>query len=131
MKIRTRIISLAIAALMLAALAALVVPAAALPVYEPSKGYASGKYYASLSAYAPTGDQRYDTVAIALTQLGYHEGDSDLDFDGMNTSNTTASSARWITVRETASATVTPGAPHLFPSACVRREWRSPPPLPR
>ena len=86
MKIRTRIISLAIAALMLAALAALVVPAAALPVYEPSKGYASGKYYASLSAYAPTGDQRYDTVAIALTQLGYHEGDSDLDFDGMNTS---------------------------------------------
>lgn len=85
MKIRTRIISSALAALMLSAILLMAFPAAALPVYKPSEGYMASKYYTALKAYSLSGDQRYDSVAVALTQLGYHEGDSELDFDGMNT----------------------------------------------
>lgn len=86
MKIGTRIISSALAALIItAALLLAFLPATALPVYEPSEGYAAGRYYAALKAFSLSGDQRYDTVSVALTQLGYHEGDSELDFDGMNT----------------------------------------------
>ena len=54
------------------------------PTYEVSQGYIAGGYYDRLLEYEATGDMRYDTVAIALTQLGYHEGDSDDDFDGLN-----------------------------------------------
>lgn len=62
-------------------------PAAALPDgYTASDGYLSSPFYAALEAYTLTGDERRDTVSLALTQLGYHEGDSDLDFDGLNTS---------------------------------------------
>lgn len=69
------------------AAALMAVPAAALPDgYTASEGYLSSPYYAALEAYKPSGDERRDTVALALTQLGYHEGDSDLDFDGLNTS---------------------------------------------
>lgn len=65
----------------------IVIPAAALPNgFSASDGYLSSPYYAALEAYVPTGDERRDTVALALTQLGYHEGDSELDFDGLNTS---------------------------------------------
>ncbi|MBQ3981854.1 MAG: CHAP domain-containing protein, partial [Treponema sp.] len=31
-----------------------------------------------------TGDQRYDLIAVALSQVGYHEGNSDADMDGQN-----------------------------------------------
>lgn len=41
-----------------------------------SKSYKSGKYYKALMALKLTGGKRADTVAIALSQLGYHEGKS-------------------------------------------------------
>lgn len=86
MKTQKSVLAAVLAAMMIAAiLAAVILPASALPDYEPSAGYAASKYYAALKAYKLTGDQRGDTVALALTQLGYHEGDSELDFDGMNT----------------------------------------------
>ena len=76
----------AVLAILITAGAFLCAPgASALPEYKPSEGYMSSKYYTALTEYKLTGDQRYDTVALALTQLGYHEGDSELDFDGMNT----------------------------------------------
>ena len=85
---RVRVLCAALA-LLLAALAALpalsALPAAALD-YSFSAKYKSGKYYAALMSYALTGDQRYDVVSVALTQLGYHEGNSENDFDGLNTS---------------------------------------------
>lgn len=77
-----RIISVALCALLFVCL---VPHAAALPDYEPSELYASSEFYAALKELTLTGDGRYDTVRVALTQLGYHEGDSELDFDGMNT----------------------------------------------
>ena len=60
---------------------------AALPVsaaYEFGEVYKTSEYYERLSAYELTGDARYDIVSIALTQVGYHEGDSDADMDGLN-----------------------------------------------
>ena len=76
----------AVLAILITAGAFLCAPgASAPPEYKPSEGYMSSKYYTALTEYKLTGDQRYDTVALALTQLGYHEGDSELDFDGMNT----------------------------------------------
>lgn len=46
--------------------------------------YKNSGFYDRLLQVELTGDQRYDTVAIALSQLGYHEGDSDADMDGLN-----------------------------------------------
>lgn len=87
MKHAKRILAALVAALTVTALAIpCILPASALPDYKPSEGYAASKFYAALKAYNLTGDQRGDTVAVALTQLGYHEGNSELDFDGLNTS---------------------------------------------
>ena len=109
MKHAKRILTALVAALTVAALAVpCILSASALPDYKPSEGYATSKFYAALKAYSLTGDQRGDTVAVALTQLGYHEGNSELDFDGLNTAgektllNTTAYTARSITARATA-----------------------------
>ncbi len=54
------------------------------PSYNVSDEYKAGGYYDRLVAYELTGDYRYDVIQIALTQLGYHEGDSDADMDGLN-----------------------------------------------
>jgi len=60
-------------------------PAAAVtPVYEFSREYKSSAYYDNLLAYVPTGDMRYDVLAVAFTQQGYHEGDRDADMHGGN-----------------------------------------------
>lgn len=63
-------------------LAGLSVQAVVLDDYEASEAYKSGIFYKTLSEYELTGDQRYDVVSIALTQLGYEEGDSDKDMHG-------------------------------------------------
>ena len=55
------------------------------PTYAVSSDYKNSKYYDNLSALALTGNQRSDVVRIALTQLGYHEGNSTADFAGDNT----------------------------------------------
>lgn len=56
--------------------------------YEMSEGYRSGKYYDNLSKINLTGDQKKDVIAIALSQLGYHEGNGENELDGLSTSGT-------------------------------------------
>ncbi|MBE6684491.1 MAG: CHAP domain-containing protein [Ruminococcaceae bacterium] len=56
--------------------------------YQVSEEYKSSKYYEHLGRIELTGDQATDVIAIALSQLGYHEGDGDSDLDGMNSSGT-------------------------------------------
>lgn len=56
--------------------------------YKMSEEYKSSKYYEHLKKIELTGDQANDVIAIALSQLGYHEGDSDADLGGMNPEGT-------------------------------------------
>lgn len=46
--------------------------------------YSSSSYYWALTQVALTGDYREDIINIALSQLGYHEGDSEVDYAGDN-----------------------------------------------
>ncbi len=48
-----------------------------------SDSYSGGKYYTYLSDVILTGDNPTDVIAIALSQLGYHEGDSENELDGL------------------------------------------------
>lgn len=67
--------------LLLAAL--LVLPTAAVvPMHEASEQYLKSPYNAQLGSVELTGDQRTDVVLVALSQLGYHEGNSDADMGG-------------------------------------------------
>lgn len=60
-------------------------PASALTMpYEPSSYYAQSGYYTALTAVQLTGNMRTDIVAVALSQLGYHEGNSVADLGGGN-----------------------------------------------
>ncbi len=54
--------------------------------YKYSAEYQKSSYYEQLTEAKQglTGDQRYDIILIALSQLGYHEGDSDNDMSGWN-----------------------------------------------
>lgn len=52
--------------------------------YRPSGEYISSEFYAKLRAIEYTGDDRTDVMLTALSQLGYHEGDSDADMGGNN-----------------------------------------------
>lgn len=54
------------------------------PSYVFSAEYLSSSYYRRLMACELTGDLRHDVITVALSQIGYHEGDSDADMDGMN-----------------------------------------------
>ncbi|MBE6600823.1 MAG: CHAP domain-containing protein [Ruminococcaceae bacterium] len=56
------------------------------PTYAVSKYYKESGYYNRLLNYKSTGDERYDVLSIAITQLGYHEGNSVSDMGGGNTS---------------------------------------------
>ncbi len=58
--------------------------AALTPTYQMSEAYLESPYYRALTDYTLTGDMRRDVVSVALTQLGYHEGDGDTDMDGTN-----------------------------------------------
>ena len=63
--------------------AMLVLPAAAVePIHEASEQYLKSPYNAQLGSVELTGDQRTDVVLVALSQLGYHEGNSDADMHG-------------------------------------------------
>ena len=62
-------------------------PTAALtPSYPVTGTYLSSTYYDNLRNLPRTGDKAFDTLAIALSQLDYHEGNSTADFDGKNKS---------------------------------------------
>lgn len=47
--------------------------------------YTGSSYDTALSQVVITGDYREDIINIAMSQLGYHEGDSPSDYDGHNT----------------------------------------------
>ena len=53
--------------------------------YGMTNEYKSGRYYRNLSELELSGYQQRDVIAVALSQLGYHEGNSDADFDGEGT----------------------------------------------
>lgn len=56
------------------------------PVYTPSSYYMSSVYYSNLCDVKLTGNQRLDLINVALSQVGYHEGNSVGQLDGANTS---------------------------------------------
>ena len=65
---------------------ALAVPAlGAEATYQMTAQYMASKYYDNFCKVPLSGDQATDVIAIALSQLGYHEGDSNADLGGMNT----------------------------------------------
>lgn len=67
-------------------LGASLLPAGALtPTYTVTGAYSTSSYYQNIKAITKTGDKALDTVAAALSQLDYHEGNSTADFNGKNT----------------------------------------------
>ncbi len=73
----------ALLALSLALSAMIILPAAAVsPLHNASTEYLVSPYHAQLRSVELTGDQRTDVVLVALSQLGYHEGNSDADMGG-------------------------------------------------
>ena len=56
------------------------------PSYKVSKDYKDTLYYNNLLAVELTGDGATDVIAVALSQLGYHEGNNDAEKDGLNNS---------------------------------------------
>ena len=73
-----------IAALAIAATTLAVSSGAVEPSYKVSDDYKDTLYYNNLLALELTGDGATDTIAVALSQLGYHEGNSNADLDGRN-----------------------------------------------
>ena len=86
MKTKQALTALVLFALALGALSGLytVDASAVAETYQVSKEYEGSKYYEHLRRIELTGDQATDVLAIALSQLGYHEGDGEADLDGMN-----------------------------------------------
>ena len=56
--------------------------------YNMSASYRSGKYYANLQSLNLSGDEARDVLAIAMSQVGYHEGDSEAELDGLGRAGT-------------------------------------------
>lgn len=50
--------------------------------YVPSPSYEGSAYYQRLCAIELTGDRRTDIAAVALSQVGYHEGGGENDLSG-------------------------------------------------
>ena len=78
-KILTGIAALAIAAGTLALAIGAVEPS-----YKVSDEYKDTLYYNNLLSIELTGDGATDVVAVALSQLGYHEGNGNADLNGLN-----------------------------------------------
>ena len=56
------------------------------PNYRFSDAYKTSVWYENFTDLALTDNERNNVLRIAVSQLGYHEGNSAADFDGMNTS---------------------------------------------
>lgn len=56
------------------------------PTQKTSDKYKTSKYYKNLTNIELTSDEPTNVLMIAMSQLGYHEGNSTADFDGMNQS---------------------------------------------
>ena len=54
------------------------------PNYQFSEEYKTSVWYENFTALELTENERNNVLRIAVSQLGYHEGDSAKDFDGMN-----------------------------------------------
>ena len=54
----------------------------------PSDAFASSKYYGQLTDVELTGDMAYDIIKVALSQVGYHAGDSESELHGENKDGT-------------------------------------------
>ena len=85
-KNRKRLLRAAVTAVaILSSFSFLSIPTRALtPTYEISAEYRESVYADELLAYELTGDMRRDVISVALTQLGYHEGNSVLELGGGN-----------------------------------------------
>ena len=55
------------------------------PNYQFSEAYKTSVWYENFTALELTENDRNNILRIAVSQLGYHEGNSPEDFDGMNT----------------------------------------------
>ncbi len=58
------------------------------PSYNVSSYYKNSVYYQNLLSVDLSGDNRSDIVTVALSQIGYHEGNSTSQFHGTNGSGT-------------------------------------------
>lgn len=77
-----RILAALLAGVIFASVAA---PAmAATPTYRVSRAYEGSRYYREFLEVELTGNYRADIINIALSQVGYHEGECDADRDGMH-----------------------------------------------
>ena len=82
-----RFLKQAIGILLLFSLACL--PAAAItPTYTISGAYRGSRYHNNLLTLPTTGDLAFDVLAVALSQLDYHEGNSTADYAGQNANGT-------------------------------------------
>ena len=54
---------------------------------KPSEAYAKSEYYEKLTSISLTGDGRTDLIAVALSQLGYSEGNTDGAYGGNENGN--------------------------------------------
>ena len=54
------------------------------PNYQFSEEYKTSVWYQNFTTLELTENERNNVLRIAVSQLGYHEGDSAKDFDGMN-----------------------------------------------
>ncbi len=80
---RKKLVLLFVAVLLL--LSTLILPISALKLtYSPTDAYKSSIFYERLVNLKLTGDQRRDILNVAISQLGYHEGNSRSEFHGMN-----------------------------------------------
>ena len=83
--IHTKLAAVAVGTALLAATLSLPV-AAVQPSYNVGAAYSKSKFYDRLLSVEATGDQRYDVMSVALSQLGYHEGNSTSEMNGLNPS---------------------------------------------
>lgn len=75
-------------ALILTIILSVVPVLAAETTYEPSSQYRASEYYDNFRKLPETSGKVSDVLAVALSQLGYHEGNSNADLGGKNLSGT-------------------------------------------
>lgn len=81
---KTNKILTGLAALAIAATTFTMAVGAVQPSYTVSDVYQDTLYYDNLLSIELSGDGATDVIAVALSQLGYHEGNSNADLDGQN-----------------------------------------------
>ncbi len=82
MKRANKILSVLLAVLMMFSIIPMANIEAEAITYSGSSSYMSSKYYKQLCNVTLTGNQREDIINVALSQLGYREGNSTNDYSG-------------------------------------------------